>query len=96
MLTLNISIKHVNTKMIKVITVISLFLPIIIVNSFQYNLLIYSQSENTDVIENNTWISKQDNLNVTMGLVPKVPNIDEKTKITFEIRKLNNSVSLKI
>lgn len=39
----------------------------------------------------NTWISKQDNLNITMNLNPKVPVVDEKTNITFDLRKLNGS-----
>ena len=59
-----------------------------ITNSF----FIFSSANNNDQ-ENkaNTWISKRDNLNITMSLEPKVPVIDEKTKIIFDIRKLNSS-----
>lgn len=64
----------------------------IFVNSFfQLSFLVYPQSENIGVVKNDTWVSKQDNLNVTISLQPKVPVIDEKTKIFFEIRKLNDS-----
>jgi hypothetical protein len=64
----------------------------IFINSFfQHNLLIYPQSENIDVVKNDTWVSTQNNLNVTISLEPKVPVIDEKTNILFEIRKLNDS-----
>ncbi len=78
--------------MIKAVLLISLCLLIIFVNSFfQHNLLIYPQSENIDIVKNDTWISKQNNLNITMTLVPKVPMIDEKTHILFEIKKLNDS-----
>ena len=78
--------------MIKSILLISLCLLIIIVNSFfQHTLLIYPQNENIDVVKNDTWVSKQNNLNVTISLEPKVPVIDEKTNILFEIRKLNDS-----
>ena len=37
------------------------------------------------------WISKRDGLNITMKIMPEIPVIDEKTKISFEIRKLNDS-----
>jgi hypothetical protein len=58
---------------------------------FQHNPLIYPQSENIDVVKNNSWISKQNNLNVTISLEPNVPVIDEKTTISFELRTLNDS-----
>ncbi len=78
--------------MIKSVLLISISLLIIFVNSFfQHNLLIYPQSENIDVVKNDTWLSKQNNLNDTISLEPKVPVIDEKTPISFEIRKLNDS-----
>ena len=78
--------------MMKAVLLISISLLIIFVNSFfQHNLLVYPQSENIDVVKNDTWISKQNNLNVTISLEPKVPVIDEKTAISFDIRKLNDS-----
>ena len=78
--------------MTKAVLLISLCLLLIFVNSFfQNNLLIYPQSENMDVVKNDTWVSKQNNLNVTMSLEPKVPAIDETTTISFEIGKLNDS-----
>ncbi len=77
--------------MIKAALLISLCLLIIFVSSlFQHNLLIYPQSENSGVVKNDTWISKRNNLNVTISLEPKVPVIDEKTNISFELRTLND------
>jgi hypothetical protein len=58
---------------------------------FHHNRLAYPQSENVAVVKNDTWISKQNNLNITMSLEPKVPVIDEKTKLSFEISKLNGT-----
>lgn len=78
--------------MVKVVLLISISLLMIFVSSFfQHNLSVYPQSENIDVVKNDTWISRQNNLNVTISLEPKVPVIDEKTSISFEIRKLNDS-----
>ena len=76
-------------KYFKLIIAISLFF--LIVNLIKYPFPVFSQNEVTDVISNNTWIGKRDNLNVTMNIMPKIPIIDEKTKISFEIRKLNDS-----
>lgn len=45
----------------------------------------------TNSVVNDTWISKRDNVNITMNLDPKVPIIDQQTKIEFDISKLNNS-----
>ncbi len=66
-------------------------LVIFVISFFQHNLLIHPQSEDVDVVKNDTWVSKQNNLNVTISLEPKVPVIDEKTNISFEVRKLNDS-----
>ncbi len=43
------------------------------------------------IITNVTWLSKRDNLNITIELDPKVPIIDEWTKIQFEVRKSDSS-----
>ena len=91
-----VNFKHIKIlykcKMTKAILLISLCLLIVFVNFFfQPNLLIYPQSENIDVVKNDSWVSKQNNLNVTISLEPKVPVIDEKTSISFEVRKLNDS-----
>src|SRR5215207_1886000 len=76
-------------KYLKVIIAISLFF--LIVNLIKYPFPVFSQNEVNSIISNNTWISKRDNLNITMKVVPEIPVIDEKTKISFEIRKLNDS-----
>lgn len=66
---------------------------IIAVNVFDDDLVVFSQSTSSSYMDKNanSWISKRDNLNITMSLTPKVPVIDEKTKIAFEVKKLNNS-----
>ena len=40
-----------------------------------------------------SWISKKDNLNISITLDPPVPVVDKSTKISFEMNKLNNSIS---
>ncbi|HJR49310.1 MAG TPA: hypothetical protein VJ799_14210 [Nitrososphaeraceae archaeon] len=59
------------------------------------NNFIFAQSElnntiPTNVITNETWLSKRDNLNITIKLDPKVPIIDKWTLIQFEVRKLDS------
>ena len=76
-------------KHFKLIITIALFF--LIINLIKYPFPVFSQKEVTNVIGNSTWISKRDNLNITMKIMPKIPIIDEKTKISFEIRKLNDS-----
>ncbi len=39
----------------------------------------------------NTWIIRQNNLNITMSLETAVPIIIQNTKIAFDARKLNDS-----
>jgi hypothetical protein len=77
--------------MIKLIILTSLFLLIINLNLFHSDSIVLAQTDRMKVVKNNTWISKQNNLNVTMNLQPKIPVVDDKTKIIFEIKKLNNS-----
>ena len=76
-------------KYFKLIITVSLFF--LIINLIKYPFPVFSQNGVTNVISNNTWISKRDNLNITMQTMPEIPIIDEKTKISFEIRKLNDS-----
>ncbi len=53
--------------------------------------LAYSQTENNTNINSNVWTSERNNLNITMKLMPQVPIIDQKTKILFDVRTLNDS-----
>jgi hypothetical protein len=76
-------------KYLKLMITISLFF--LIINLIKYPFPVFSQNEVTNAISNNTWISKRDNLNITMKTMPEIPIIDEKTKISFEIRNLNDS-----
>ena len=80
-------------KHFKLIISISLFF--LTVNLLKHPFPVFSQYEGTSTISNDTWISKRDNLNVTMKVVPDIPIIDERTKILFEIRKLNDSKFIK-
>lgn len=55
-----------------------------------YDLIFVNSQTTTNPIVNNSWIRKRDNAYVTMNLYPMIPVIDHKTKIGFDIRKLNN------
>ena len=84
----------------KIISIINYFclLMVTISGSFYItnaNNLVSAQSElnntiPTNTIANETWLSKRDNLNITIDLNPKIPIIDEWTLIQFEVRKLDS------
>lgn len=38
------------------------------------------------------WISKKNNLNISIKIDPPIPIIDQDTKITFQVKKLNNAI----
>ena len=58
----------------------------------KYQYLAYSQIENNSSSTNsNVWTSERNNLNITIKLMPEVPIIDQKTKILFDVRALNDS-----
>jgi len=65
---------------------------LLILNCPKFPNHVFAQTNNINVnpIVNSTWISKRDNLNVTMSLMPQMPIIDQMTKINFEVKKLNN------
>ena len=65
---------------------------LLILNYTKFPNHVFAQTNNINVnpIVNSTWISKRDNLNVTMSLMPQMPIIDQMTKINFEVKKLNN------
>ena len=73
------------------ISFITLFLLLADIAFFQHSYEAVSQSPADS--KTSTWISRQNNLNVTMQLDPEIPIIDQKTKLAFEIKKLNSSVS---
>ncbi|TVP41800.1 hypothetical protein NARC_10206 [Candidatus Nitrosocosmicus arcticus] len=58
---------------------------------FEYHSKALSLNDTQSTIKNDSWISEQDDLNVTVKLIPMVPVIDEITKILFEVTSLNNS-----
>jgi len=84
----------------KIISIINYYcLPMVtILGSFyitNVNNLVSAQGElnntiPTNTIVNETWLSKRDNLNITINLNPKIPIIDEWTLIQFEVRKLDS------
>src|SRR3954463_1199800 len=76
-------------RYIRLMITISLFF--LIINLVKYPFPVLSQNGDTNVVSNNTWISKRDNLNIAMRTMPEIPIIDEKTKVSFEIRNLNDS-----
>lgn len=83
--------------MIKGVFVFTLFLILLIGYSSNglYSKFHYSFAQNSvnNNSKPNSWISKRDNLNITMSLSPSLPAIDQNTTISFEIKKLNNAIA---
>lgn len=77
-----------------------LYIPIFIVLIFLVNnhvLFTLSNSFSQNAVDKNKniasiWISKRENLNISIKLEPKVPLVDQNTKIYFDIKKLNSSI----
>jgi len=65
---------------------------LLILNYAKFPNFVFSQNNkiNVNPIVNSTWISKRDNLNITISLTPQMPIIDQTTKINFEVKKLDN------
>ena len=64
-----------------IITIFSLF-SMLFDFSENYSTKAFSLNEATQsIIKNDSWISKRDNLNVTIKLMPSIPVIDETTKL---------------
>ncbi len=74
----------------RMIIVISFFFLSLLV-TIQSSAKVFSLNDTNNVIKNSTWISIRDDLAATLELVPKVPIIDETTKLLFEVRNLNGS-----
>jgi hypothetical protein len=66
---------------------------LLILNYTKFPNFVFSQNNkiNVNPIVNGTWISKRDNLNITMSLIPPMPIIDQTIKINFEVKKLDSS-----
>ncbi len=84
--------------MFKSIIIVSSFLILLIsfnnINAFITINSSFSQvSSKQNIDKVNSWISKKDNLNITVTLDPKIPIVDKSTKISFEVKKLNNSIN---
>ncbi|MDN5868294.1 MAG: hypothetical protein L0H55_12980 [Candidatus Nitrosocosmicus sp.] len=71
---------------------ITILVMLLILNYTKVPNLVFSQNNkiNVNPIVNSTWISKRDNLDITIFLIPQIPIIDQKTKINFEVKKLDN------
>ncbi|MDF0680946.1 MAG: hypothetical protein P0116_08290 [Candidatus Nitrosocosmicus sp.] len=71
---------------------LTILVMLLILNYAKFPNFVFSQNNkiNVNPIVNSTWISKRDNLNVTMSLTPQMPIIDQTTKINFEVKKLDN------
>jgi hypothetical protein len=81
------SYTDVRTKTASALTLVF----VIFIYSFdQIPLPVYSQNI-TNIIKNDTWISNSKNLIVSLELIPRVPFIDESTRMQFEVRNLNQS-----
>lgn len=64
---------------------------LIIIGLFYHPCQAFSSIANMSVVKNNSWISERDNLNISLRLEPQVPIIDEVTRLSFEVRNLNDS-----
>ena len=57
-----------------------------------YSSKTFSQDATTpSIVKNDNWISERDNLNISLRLEPQVPIIDQVTRLSFEVRNLNDS-----
>lgn len=50
-----------------------------------------NQNTPRDPIQNSTWISKRDSLNMSLSLEPKIPIIDQKTTFNLDVKKINDT-----
>ena len=70
---------------------LTILVMLLILNYTKFPNFVFSQNNKiVNPIVNSTWISKRDNLNITMSLIPQMPIIDQTTKINFEVKKLDN------
>ena len=71
---------------------LTILVMLLVLNYVKFPNFVFSQNNkiNVNPIVNSTWISKRDNLNITMSLTPQMPIIDQTTKINFEVKKLDN------
>jgi len=83
------AIYHMNSFSKLTLTILVMLL---ILNYAKFPNFVFSQNNkiNVNPIVNSTWISKRDNLNITMSLTPPMPIIDQTTKINIEVKKLDN------
>ncbi len=50
-----------------------------------------NNNTNTNMTTLHPWISKKNNLNISVKIEPQTPIVDQDTKLTFEVKKLNNA-----
>jgi len=74
----------------KTVSGLALLLVILDYSFDQILLSAYSQNV-TNIIKNSTWTSFSKNLTVSLELIPRVPVIDESTRMQFEVRNINHS-----
>ena len=80
--------------MLKFLYIVTIFIVLLLyTNNYIFN--INNSFSQTPFGKNNanTWISKRENLNISITLDPKVPIVDTNTKISFDIKKLNSSIT---
>ena len=80
--------------MIKFIYIVIIIIILLLYNN-NYIFNVSNSFSQTTFEKNNaiTWISKRENLNISITLDPKVPIVDKSTKISFDINKLNRSIT---
>jgi hypothetical protein len=87
----------INDNMFKSIAVLSSLLILLIsfnnIHTFININTSFSQNiPNQNATSTHSWVSKKDNLNISIKLDPQTPIVDQNTKISFEIKKLNISL----
>jgi hypothetical protein len=83
-------------NVLKIICIIPIFMVLLFYFNHYVLININSSFSQNSVDKNNSpniWISKRENLNISITLDPKVPIPDQNTKISFDIKKLDSSIS---
>jgi hypothetical protein len=87
----------INNSMFKTIALLSSLLILLISFNILHNFININTSFSQNIPKQKTtnihsWISKKDNLNISIKLDPQTPIVDQNTKISFAIKKLSNSI----
>ena len=82
-------LSYYNIVQMRTVSVLILLL-VIFVYFFDQNPLSANSQNLSNIIKNSTWTSISKNLTLSLELIPRVPVIDESTRMQFEVRNLNH------